>query len=107
MVFAPEVSVGWVITPVLNFLGLPMAHAVGTGLGFIFGTSLFSAWRHRKKGNVAAPFDLAGRFIQWSCDQLSEDKQEHEDICLEAAGLSTTKQEDCWAALRLLEKIWS
>ena len=59
-----------------------------------------------EKGNVAAPFDLAGRFIQWSCDQLSADNQEHEEICLEAAGLSAGKQEDCWAALRLLEKLW-
>lgn len=44
---------GWVVTPVLNFLGMPMANAVGTGLLFIFGTSLYSSWRHRRQGHVA------------------------------------------------------
>lgn len=44
---------GWVVTPVLHFLGFPMIDAVGTGLAYIGGTSLMSVLRHRKHGNVA------------------------------------------------------
>jgi len=44
---------GWVITPALNFLGMPMSYAVGTGLAFIFGTSLISVFRHRRHGNIS------------------------------------------------------
>ena len=60
-----------------------------------------------EKGNVAAPFPLAGRFIQWSCDQLSEGKTEHEEICLDAAGLDPKTPAECWQALELLQKLWT
>ena len=43
---------GWIVTPVLNILGLPMTHAVGTGFAYIFGMSGVSAWKHRGHGNL-------------------------------------------------------
>ena len=49
---------GWVVTPVLNFLGLPIGHAVGTGLAYIFGTSLISTYRHGRQGNVSVRLGL-------------------------------------------------
>ncbi len=49
---------GWVVTPVLNFLGLPIGHAVGTGLAYIFGTSLISTYRHSRHGNVSVRLGL-------------------------------------------------
>jgi len=44
---------GWVITPALNIFGLPMPYAVGTGLAYVFGMALISAWRHRRHGHTA------------------------------------------------------
>ncbi len=43
---------GWIITPALNILGLPMPYAVGTGLGYVFGMALVSGWQHRRHGNM-------------------------------------------------------
>lgn len=43
---------GWIVTPVLNILGLPMTHAVGTGFAYIFGMSGVSAWKHRGHGRL-------------------------------------------------------
>jgi uncharacterized membrane protein YfcA len=50
---------GWIVTPALNILGVPMPSAVGTGLGYIFGMSLVSAWKHRRRGNVEMRLGLA------------------------------------------------
>lgn len=49
---------GWVVTPVLNFLGMPIADAIGTGLAYIFGTSLISMFRHSRQGNVSVKIGL-------------------------------------------------
>jgi len=43
---------GWMITPTLNILGLPMPSAVGTGIAYATGMSAMAAFRHRKLGNV-------------------------------------------------------
>jgi uncharacterized membrane protein YfcA len=43
---------GWIVTPVLNILGLPMTHAVGTGFAYIFGMSGVSAWKHRGHNSI-------------------------------------------------------
>jgi len=43
---------GWIVTPCLNIFGLPMTHAVGTGLGCIMGMTCVSSWEHRKRGNI-------------------------------------------------------
>lgn len=49
---------GWIVTPVLNFCGMPMSHAIGTGLAYILGTSAISVWRHRRHGNVSVATGL-------------------------------------------------
>ncbi|MBI2939058.1 MAG: sulfite exporter TauE/SafE family protein [Chloroflexi bacterium] len=43
---------GFLSTPALNVLGLPIAFAVGSGLPFTLGTSTLGAMRHRRLGNV-------------------------------------------------------
>ncbi|MHC4788300.1 MAG: sulfite exporter TauE/SafE family protein [Planctomycetota bacterium] len=43
---------GWVVTPALNALGLPMPFAIGTGLANIAGQSAIATVKHRKMGNV-------------------------------------------------------
>ena len=43
---------GWIVTPALNVLGMPIPYAVGTGLAYIFGMSSVSAWRHRRWGKI-------------------------------------------------------
>ena len=44
---------GWVVTPTLNFLGMPMVSALGTGLAYIFGTGAISVAKHAPKGNIS------------------------------------------------------
>jgi hypothetical protein len=58
-----------------------------------------------EKGNVEAPFPLAGRFIDWSCEQLAVDNSPYEAVCVEVAGLDASKPADCWRALELLKTI--
>jgi uncharacterized membrane protein YfcA len=43
---------GWLVTPALNFLGFPMAQAIGTGIAQILGTSLFGVIRHYRNGHA-------------------------------------------------------
>ena len=43
---------GWLITPALNILGIPMTYAVGTGLAQMMGTSFTGLMKHRKHGNT-------------------------------------------------------
>jgi uncharacterized membrane protein YfcA len=43
---------GWLITPGLNILGIPMAYCVGTGLTQMAATSLISLYKHRKNNNT-------------------------------------------------------
>jgi uncharacterized membrane protein YfcA len=43
---------GWLITPVLNILGLPMPYAIGTSLTYIVITSGLGTFRHRKFKNI-------------------------------------------------------
>ena len=43
---------GWLLTPALNILGLPMVYAIGTGFFTLVGKTLYAATRHRKLGNV-------------------------------------------------------
>lgn len=50
---------GWIITPALNILGMPMPFAVGTGLAYIMGMSSVSAWRHRRRGHLRVKLGLA------------------------------------------------
>ena len=53
---------GWIVTPALNLLGMPIGYAVGTGISFLFGTSVASASQHRKHNNVEwklAPVGIA------------------------------------------------
>ena len=64
-------------------------------------------WKARsEKGNVEAPFPLAGRFIDWSCEQLAVDGSPYETVCVEAAGLDAGRPDDCWKALELLTTLW-
>jgi uncharacterized membrane protein YfcA len=44
---------GWLITPALHILGLPMPYAIGTSLVYIFITSILGTARHRKLKNVS------------------------------------------------------
>ena len=44
---------GWLITPVLNILGLPMPYAIGTSLVYILITSIFGTIRHSKLKNIS------------------------------------------------------
>jgi uncharacterized membrane protein YfcA len=43
---------GWLLTPALNILGLPMVYAIGTGFFTLVGNALYAAMRHHKLGNV-------------------------------------------------------
>jgi uncharacterized membrane protein YfcA len=43
---------GWLVTPMLNILGLPMPYAIGSSLLYIIVASLFGTLRHRKLQNV-------------------------------------------------------
>jgi len=43
---------GWIVTPTLNILGFPVAHAIGTELANITCQSGIAAVKHRKMGNV-------------------------------------------------------
>lgn len=43
---------GWIVTPVLNILGLPMPYAIGTSLIYIIVASTFGSIKHRKLKNV-------------------------------------------------------
>jgi uncharacterized membrane protein YfcA len=43
---------GWLLTPALNILGLPMVYAIGTGFFTLVGNTLYAAMRHHKLGNV-------------------------------------------------------
>ncbi len=43
---------GWMVTPALFILGMPMHFAVGTDLAHIVGKSIISTFRHAKFGNV-------------------------------------------------------
>jgi len=43
---------GWLITPVLNIIGMPMKYAIGTSLAFIIITSGIGTLKHRKLKNV-------------------------------------------------------
>jgi len=43
---------GWLVTPMLNILGLPMPYAIGSSLVYIVVASLFGTLRHRKLQNV-------------------------------------------------------
>ncbi len=45
---------GWIITPTLHILGMPMPYAVGTGLAYLTGMSLISAIKH-KSANAIEP----------------------------------------------------
>ncbi|GAH29419.1 unnamed protein product, partial [marine sediment metagenome] len=42
----------FILTPLLNILGLPMAHAVGTGLFFAVIVSSFGGIKHYLAGNA-------------------------------------------------------
>ncbi len=43
---------GWLLTPALNILGLPMVSAIGTGFLTLTGNALYAAIRHHRRGNV-------------------------------------------------------
>jgi len=43
---------GWLLTPALNILGLPMVYAIGTGFLTLVGNTLYAAIRHHGLGNV-------------------------------------------------------
>ena len=43
---------GFLVTPALNILGMPVAYAIGTDLAHIMGNSVVATLRHRKLGNV-------------------------------------------------------
>ncbi len=49
---------GWIITPTLNILGMPMPHAVGTGLAYIMGMSLISVLKHASANAVEPALGL-------------------------------------------------
>ncbi len=50
---------GWLITPALNIINIPMTFAIGTGLAQMTGTSLLAASKHRKSGNIDFKLGLA------------------------------------------------
>jgi uncharacterized membrane protein YfcA len=68
---------GWMVTPGLNILGLPMAFAIGTDIAHMAGKSLISTLRHAKFGNVdyrlgcimiggtVGGFELGAQLIMW------------------------------------------
>ena len=68
---------GWMVTPGLNFLGFPMAFAIGTDITQMAGPSLISTMRHGRFGNVdyklgaimvggtVCGFELGAQMIMW------------------------------------------
>ena len=55
----------FIITPLLNILGLPMINAVGTGLTFSVIASSFGGIRHYLAGNVIIKISLIVGFIHY------------------------------------------
>lgn len=49
---------GWIITPALNILGLPMPYAIGSSLLIIIITSIVGTIHHRKLKNVSFPVGI-------------------------------------------------
>jgi uncharacterized membrane protein YfcA len=49
---------GWIVTPVLNILGLPMPYAIGSSLLIIIITSVVGTIHHRKLKNVSFPVGI-------------------------------------------------
>jgi len=49
---------GWLITPALNILGIPMPYAIGTSLVYILITSSIATIKHRKLQNVSFTIGL-------------------------------------------------
>ncbi len=43
---------GWLTTPSLNILGLPIVYAIGTGLAYTTGSAIIGALRHYRLGNL-------------------------------------------------------
>jgi uncharacterized protein len=50
---------GWLVVPALNIMGIPAIYCVGTGLTQMVGTSLVSAWKHRRQGHLDLQLGLA------------------------------------------------
>ena len=50
---------GFLLTPALNILGLPMVYAIGTGFIPLVGNALFAAVKHFKLGNVDLGLGIA------------------------------------------------
>ena len=55
----------FIITPLLNILGLPMINAVGTGLTFSVIVSSFGGIRHYLAGNAIIKISLIVGFIHY------------------------------------------
>lgn len=43
---------GWLTTPTLNILGLPMLYAIGTDLVYTCASGIVGSWRHHRLGNL-------------------------------------------------------
>lgn len=50
---------GWIITPTLNILGMPMPYAIGTGLAYIMGMSFISVLKHGTSNTVDPVLGIA------------------------------------------------
>ncbi len=68
---------GWMVTPGLNILGMPMSFAIGTDIAHMAGKSLIATMRHGRFGNVdykmgfimvfgtVIGFELGAQMIMW------------------------------------------
>jgi len=62
----------FIITPLLNILGLPMINAVGTGLTFSVIASSFGGIRHYLAGNAIIKISLVVGFISFVGIRISQ-----------------------------------
>uniref|UniRef100_UPI00403F08C3 sulfite exporter TauE/SafE family protein n=1 Tax=Haladaptatus sp. DJG-WS-42 TaxID=3120516 RepID=UPI00403F08C3 len=76
----------FLVTPALLVMGYPAKVAVGSGLAFVFGTSIIAALRHRDLGQV--DYKLGGMFVVGMTAGIEVGKRLV--LVLEAAGLADT-----------------
>jgi uncharacterized membrane protein YfcA len=77
---------GWLLTPALNILGLPMVYAIGTGFFTLVGKTLYAATQHHKLGNV----DIKLGAIMGICSIAGVDLGKRVVFYLEKANLAGT-----------------
>lgn len=86
---------GWLTTPTLNILGLPIVYAIGTDLAFTAGAALVGAFRHFRLGNLDVR--LAG--LLGLCGMVGLEASRRLVLHLETLGMAETSIRVAYAVL--------